>query len=409
MKKTRTLILLILVTLNSYLLAGGQSEVDNDRIIFINQMAEYINEYFDKKGYYPFASGKYNLPVCIYFSSSMEEVDYPVHYNNVTVFDYSIFIKELKNVLGPAIDIESDPIESHKDGRKYIAKYYAAGNSYLLTANLFNGNKFTTHNRFNSPEGGKIANQSKINKFVFNPGFMHRYSIGNITNADHFTFSHSDYNKIVKSNYEVEERDENLINAINSSNYEEVIRLINSGVSINPIHRNFNMVTSPLIFSVKNNDIKMVKLLLENGANVNARGSYQDVVLIYALSSQEVNIDMVKLLVEYGANVNIPNFFAYSPFTGVCKTGNVEIAKLFIDNGANLNQDFYYSNDDKYKLGSSPIKAAISNNHYDIVKILIDNKCKLDNGTLGDPQTPLEYAEELGDEKMISLIKENLN
>lgn len=411
MKKNQifTLLLLLLIILNSCVMLNNSStEIDATRIAFINKMAKYLNDYFEIKGYYPFADGEYSLPVCIYLSSNLEEVDYPVHYDNVTVFDYKVLINELQLVLGPNVDIENDPIESNKNAKKYIARYYCAGNTFLLTANLFKGNKLTVHNRFPSPDGQNINNKSQITKFSYNPGFMNRYSIGSISNADQFIYSLDDYNRIVELNYDIPELDKDLLNAINSKDYNKVLNFINNGVSINPIHRNFNQVSSPLIFAVMNNDLIMVKLLLENGANVNARGSYEDVVLIYALSQEKINTEMVDLLLEYGANVNIPNFFGISPFIGVCMSGNVELARLFIESGANLNQDFFYYYDNSCNTGLTPIKAAISEGHFEVVELLIEYKCEVKKGTPGDKQSPLDYAIELSDDRIISLIKMNL-
>ena len=93
-------LILIMLSLFACVSFGKNSELDNTRVFFINEMASYINDYFDIKGYYPFASGEYNLSVCIYFSSNLEEVDYPFHFNNMTVYDYSVFIEELRSVLG---------------------------------------------------------------------------------------------------------------------------------------------------------------------------------------------------------------------------------------------------------------------------------------------------------------------
>ena len=163
-----------------------------------------------------------------------------------------------------------------------------------------------------------------------------------------------------------------------------------------------------MIIAVNSDNNDIAKLLIENGADVNARGSYEDVVLIYALSQETINIEIVELLFKFGADVNIPNFFGISPFIGVCLSGDVELTKLFIDNGANLNQNFFYYYEDTYNIGFTPIKAAISEGHFGIIELLIENGCEIKKGTPGDDQTPLEYALELNDDNIISLIKMNL-
>ena len=372
-------------------------------------MAGYIDEYFSIKGYYPLASGVYSLPAVIYLNTSITKVDYPIHYDNVTVYDYDVLVGELNSVLGDRYECENDLVENYSDPQKYIAKYYCAGNTYMLTANVSSSSDLSYHNRFELPEGHKYTNKSRITDFEFYPGFMHRYSIGSITNLNHYQFSLNDYNRLQKNNFKINKYDGKLTEAVIEKDFDKVKKLIKSGADINPLHEGFNQVTSPLIFAVRNNDIEMAKILIDAGADVNARGGYEDVVLIYALSQNEVDYKLVELLVDSGANVNLPNFFGVSPFVGACMSDDVALVKLFLHNNANLDQSFFYYDEDQCKKGFSPIKGAIKYGQVEVVKLLIDNGCTIDKGAPGDETSPIDYAKEIGNEEIVTLLSQKIN
>ncbi len=82
----------------------------------------------------------------------------------------------------------------------------------------------------------------------------------------------------------------------------------------------------------------MMKLLIENGANVNGRNAYYDTPLIYTLQVKVPNMGIVKLLVESGADVNLPNAFGVTAFIGACGTGNLNLVKYFLEHGAKKKQ-----------------------------------------------------------------------
>jgi ankyrin repeat protein len=102
-----------------------------------------------------------------------------------------------------------------------------------------------------------------------------------------------------------------------------------------------------LFEAVKKADVEQVKLLIAEGANVDAKwgdtntkeeqekakaGDVDDTPLYCAVDSN--NMDLVKLLVEAGANVNAG---AWPPLCGAVDKNNTAIAEYLIDHGANVN------------------------------------------------------------------------
>jgi ankyrin repeat protein len=89
---------------------------------------------------------------------------------------------------------------------------------------------------------------------------------------------------------------------------------------------------TPLIIAGYRNQIGVVKLLLENNADVNAK-SGEGTVLIGACFKG--NIALVKLLLTHGADVNATNELGSTSLMYSIMGQNIELIKILIENGAN--------------------------------------------------------------------------
>ncbi len=160
--------------------------------------------------------------------------------------------------------------------------------------------------------------------------------------------------------------------AVESKNYKSVESIINKGFSLE--EKNENSETA-LSIAVKNNDIKMTKLLIENGSNVNVLK--EDEWALSYLAEALINnyIDIAKLLIEYGADVNdefwiqgpgYQDFF--TPLTWACNIDNLELCKILIEAGASL---------DKEHGGYTPLGRAVINSEK-CTKYLIEQGADID-------------------------------
>ena len=128
-----------------------------------------------------------------------------------------------------------------------------------------------------------------------------------------------------------------------------------------------------LFEAVKKADVEQVKLLIAEGADLNAKWgdtntkeeekTADDTPLSYAVDAN--NMDLVKLLVEAGADVNAGS---WPPLFGAVDKNNTAIAEYLIDHGANINV---------YPLGGSlegwgPLQeTAVISNSIEMAKLLI--------------------------------------
>ena len=93
-----------------------------------------------------------------------------------------------------------------------------------------------------------------------------------------------------------------LIRAIYNSNFENVKTIFNLGIKLLKADLNRALARASII-----GDIKIGKLILDNGADVNAKNNSNETCLIIALRNRRKS--MIKLLLDYGADINVSDFW----------------------------------------------------------------------------------------------------
>jgi ankyrin repeat protein len=159
-------------------------------------------------------------------------------------------------------------------------------------------------------------------------------------------------------------------NAIIKGNTDEVERLINKYQNAHDAYGNemksFDIVNydfkersnndgSPLYLAVSGKyKPEIVKILIENGADVNWKDNYYGISVLTNACIQtnmiKKNIDIPRLLIENGADVNIHDKYGRSPIIYVCRENistYYDLVKLLLDNGANVNDIQKYNNNNK--------------------------------------------------------------
>ena len=177
--------------------------------------------------------------------------------------------------------------------------------------------------------------------------------------------------------------------------------LLVNGADPNKIN---NQGRFPLVLAAIKGFYNLVQLLLDHGANINQQDQYGNTVLRLALLEGHKKI--AKLLIYKGANIKLKLKKSQTTIlVNAIEKGFTKIVKLLLDRGAKkkINQiDQYdysslslasvnnhpetikllvqYGADINYKEGNirKPcIYYAVTNNHHDLVKFLLDNGCTL--------------------------------
>jgi len=122
----------------------------------------------------------------------------------------------------------------------------------------------------------------------------------------------------------------------------------------------------------------VVKLLIDKGADVNAKTNDGDTALMWAAISGEV--DIVKMLLEKGADVNAKNNHGDTALIFAAAQGNVDIVKILLDAGADISA--------KNEHGETALMLAQRNKQVDTIKIL---EMYLLNKYVGKQQESISY------------------
>ena len=127
-------------------------------------------------------------------------------------------------------------------------------------------------------------------------------------------------------------------------------------------------VWNALMIAIQKGHSDIVKLLLENGAQVNLQDNNGICALMSA--SQKGHSDIVKLLLEYSAHVNVQDDDGLSALMTASQNGHSQVAKILLENSAQV--------DMQDKSGRCALMDASQNGHSEVVELLTMNGAKLD-------------------------------
>jgi ankyrin repeat protein len=114
----------------------------------------------------------------------------------------------------------------------------------------------------------------------------------------------------------------------------------------------------PIVYAARHGHYGLAKFLLDMGADANAYDKYRDSTpLLYTAWNDDVK--MAGLLVTKGAKAGSTEWFH------VCLRNRLEIAKMILEKGQDPNIRFT-------KMNTSPLLVAVSYNHPDMVKLLLE-------------------------------------
>ena len=155
---------------------------------------------------------------------------------------------------------------------------------------------------------------------------------------------------------------------------------------------NAQTISSKIFAAVKNNDIKEVKSLLDQGADPNSYDEDGDHLLMHATFYS--SIDCMELLIQKGSNVNAKNSLDETALMWALH--DLAKIKLLIRHGADVNA--------KAKSGNTPLLiASVGQAKYETVKFLLDKGADA-SAVNNRKENALIRAALFGDTATISLL-----
>lgn len=249
---------------------------------------------------------------------------------------------------------------------------------------------------------------------------------------------HFDLSKALLCYIKITRRDRNhlrdlLSRAINAERYESISVLLQQGLVL-------DRTTAYLDRPAALGKVDLVALLLEKGANVNAKadddgdtplfgaisGGHHDVVALLIqkgalvnlfrvasrsnngstilesttplmLAVRENKLQIANLLLKAGAKPELHGFGAVTPLLYAAEQGSVALVKLLLENGANPNTEAHH------KYGHTALIAAVRCKTFESVELLIQHDAKPDVADLYG-RTPLSHAAEGGCARIVALL-----
>jgi ankyrin repeat protein len=152
----------------------------------------------------------------------------------------------------------------------------------------------------------------------------------------------------------------------------------------------------PLYYAALGNLYTIVKFLLENGADVNAKGGFQSYALLVA--SKQGHEEVVQLLIERGADVNAVNPRRHNALMEASSSGHARIVKLLLERGVDVNA--------RGALGRNALAlaAASSQGHTQTLQLLLDNGAY--DAKSANDNSALEEAAGYGHSEAVELLLE---
>ncbi|KAH9020702.1 hypothetical protein EDB84DRAFT_561724 [Lactarius hengduanensis] len=151
---------------------------------------------------------------------------------------------------------------------------------------------------------------------------------------------------------------------------------------------------SPLYYAVRTGHHALVEhVLSDRPQDVNAKGGYDGTALHAAISQKDVKV--VWLLLENGADVNIRGIWGQTPLHRASVEGLTNVVRWLLDRGVDVNA--------QQNNPSTALLLAALNGHLEVAEILLEHNAEVNAGDQYG-QAPLHKASEGGNLELVRLL-----
>jgi hypothetical protein len=152
-----------------------------------------------------------------------------------------------------------------------------------------------------------------------------------------------------------------LARAVADEDVDAVLDLLQKGADVNGKEDSYSKIT-PLFLAVEHGNVEIARLLLDNGAKVNARDGSKQTPLMRV--DDDATVELIGLLVSYRVKVNLVDEEGNTALILAARSVNSDVLKALMDAGADIN----LSNND----GQTALMNAASNGDIESVRLLLN-------------------------------------
>ncbi|KAH8813594.1 ankyrin repeat-containing domain protein [Flagelloscypha sp. PMI_526] len=203
---------------------------------------------------------------------------------------------------------------------------------------------------------------------------------------------------ILATKQKQDDLDQALYGAVGRQVSINVIKLlVENGADLN---REEGRYESALSVAALRGSLNVVKFLVEKGAHVNKWGGIYGYTLpTLHFAAGNGHLEVVKFLVDKGADVNMGGDWLQGfPLNAAARKGDLKIVEFLVERGADVNKGGGQH--------GSALHTAIQNGHLEVVKFLVE-KCADVNKEEGYHGSVLQVAAQKGDLKVVEFLVEN--
>jgi ankyrin repeat protein len=168
--------------------------------------------------------------------------------------------------------------------------------------------------------------------------------------------------------------------AVSHNHREIAVALLNAGADVNARDPHGNMLQAA-------DNVEMVDLLIENGADVNAMGYESGNAVI--LASYKAQAEKLERLIAHGADVNQPagndgrTALHVAAGWGYKGDNSLAVIRVLLKNGADINA--------RDKNDQTPLHWAVQHANRDAIELLVQNRAERSTRD-SEGKTPLDYS-----------------
>jgi len=201
------------------------------------------------------------------------------------------------------------------------------------------------------------AEKDKDNVAEAKREIMSRAKRGTEQDDEHppITESHVNLNTSKKPHHNAKNRRQAFIEAVHEGLLTEVKAYLEIGIDVNDVNIRSSMGQTPLMFAARKGHPEIVRILIEHGADSQARDKHNKTALSYAFIS--ANEEIENILIERNVDFDFENLFPY--------LGNPRAIAACIDRGADIEGV-------NENTGLTALHQAVYNSQYETLKLLID-------------------------------------
>ncbi len=179
--------------------------------------------------------------------------------------------------------------------------------------------------------------------------------------------------------------------AAQKGNSEIVKLLLDNKAEVNSAG---NLMETPLTAACATGNSKMVKMLCAKKADVNFRNSQGQTPLIIAVMGKF--FDVAKILVESSANLEIKDKYGFTPLLMAASVDDIQMFDYLLSKGADINAVDLKRH--------TPLIIAVAKNNFDIAKRLVSMECDINARGGDDDATALIFAIQNSNSNIVEML-----